>query len=481
MEFNSTDKFGHVSFEGREYRLDTGEDAEVICEELTGKSVETLVLQGNTFGIEAAERVGLELAHQGNLKEAHFKDIFTSRGREEVPVALNHLLKGITDSGAQLKLLDLSDNAIGPIGAPSVIRFLESSSADTLEKLYINNCGMGPEGSSTIAAFIPKLQNLREFICGRNRLENKGATSMAKALSELKHLKLLRLNQNGIGVEGIKKLVDVLRVNRDTIEEVDLSDNTILPEGAEALANVLESLPKLRTLRVDDALVQNEGFTHICHALARSQTASNTMVEVTFEGNEISGQRIIDLIESIFAQSFHPEFTLNLLENEFSQSELMRLKSLEERFSIIVDDPDSDDDDDDNEHATGSNDESDESNGYVEIGDMQTDMREVTQDFITLFKTQPYNEALVNSGFMQLISTGVGPNNYQAVQILCEELGLMKFEQTRKKKPIQRDAIVYIGKRLHELPKVFKDFFQVVVMNNEDLDCAKILFDKLEI
>lgn len=494
-----------VSFDGEGFRLDTSEDAEVICNQLEGKDVEVLILQGNTFGIEAAERVGIELSKQPNLREAHFKDLFTSRGRDEVPEALKHLLSGISNSGAQLTLLDLSDNAIGPIGAPSLIEFLESPAAETIEKLYLNNCGLGPEGSTSIAVSIPRLRKLKEFIVGRNRLENKGATNMSRALSELKHLEILKLPQNGIRVEGIKKLVEVLRSSLSTIREFDLSDNTIKAEGSKALADVLTRATNLRTILLNDSLLENDGFTLICEALSKSPSL-NQLDEASFEGNEIYGHKIVDLIESTF-NSCQRTFTLNLLENEFAPGELARLDCLKEKIDIILDDIDSDDEeeeeeDDDDETEDGEEDgqnvrysngieegeienDSDGSGGYVDITGIDTELREVSRDFIKSFQSVPYNEAEVNSAFIQLISTGVKPSggekDYQTVQILCEELGLIKCEQTRKTKELARDAIVYIGKRLNELPETSREFFEAVVKNNDELGCGKLLFAKLDI
>lgn len=490
-----------VSFDGDGLRLDTSEDAEIICEKLTGQNVEVLILQGNTFGIEAAERVGSELSSQPALREAHFKDLFTSRGREEVPEAMKHLLQGICRSGAQLTLLDLSDNAIGPIGAPSVIEFLQSSSSETLEKLYLNNCGLGPEGSTSISACLPKLTKLREFICGRNRLENKGALNMSRALSELTNLEVLKLNQNGIGVEGIKSLADILKSNINTVREFDFSDNTIKSLGSEALSQAIMRAPNLKVIRLDDALLENDGFIKICDALSKCPSLKE-LEAATFEGNELSGPKIIDLIEVTFS-SCKRDFKLDLLENEFSQAELIRLESLQNKFDIAVDDietdtdtQESDSDEDPEQRFNGSeeyekedgeiDDESDVSNGYVDLGNNDDEVREVSQDFISEFNKQTIDNVKINSAFVQLISTGaLRPNlashDYQAVQILCEELGLMKSEQTRKKKPLARDAIVYIGKRLNDLPAAFRDFFEVLVKNNDDLSCGKILFEKLEI
>lgn len=488
-----------VSFDGDGLRLDTSDDAGVICEKLLGQNVEKLNLQGNTFGIEAAERVGVELSCQPALREAHFKDLFTSRGREEVPEAMKHLLQGICQSGAQLTLLDLSDNAIGPIGAPSVIEFLQSSSSETLEKLYLNNCGLGPEGSTSIAACLPKLRNLREFICGRNRLENKGALNMSRALSELTNLEVLKLNQNGIGVEGIKDLVAILKSNINSVREFDFSDNTIKSQGSEALSQAIIRAPNLKVIHLDDALLENDGFSKICDALSKSPSLEG-LEEATFEGNELGGSRIIDLIKLTFS-SCKPDFKLDLLENEFSQAELIKLGSLSEKFTIIVDEVETDteesDSDEDREQRYNESgeyekedgeidDESDVSNGYVDLGNNDDEVREVSQDFISEFNKQPIDNESINSAFMELISTGalrpdLAPHDYQAVQILCEELGLMKSEQTRKKKPLARDAIVYIGKRLNDLPTAFRDFFEVLVKNNDDLSCGKILFEKLEI
>ena len=51
--------------------------------------------------------------------------------------------------GKQLVSLDLSDNAINPFGAIRVSKFLLN--AKTLKILLINNAGLGPEGNKTIA------------------------------------------------------------------------------------------------------------------------------------------------------------------------------------------------------------------------------------------------------------------------------------------------------------------------------------------
>lgn len=466
---NSVDEAKIVSFEDEGLRLDSSEDAEVICARLAGIDFEILKLQGNTFSIEAAERVGLELANHPNLKEAHFKDLFTSRGREEVPDAMKHLLRGINTSGAQLTLLDLSDNAIGPIGAPSLIEFLESPSAESIESLYINNCGMGPEGSTSIAASIPRLKKLRTLICGRNRLENKGATNMSRALKELKNLEVLSFQQNGIFVEGIEQLASVLKANKNTIVEFDFSDNTIKSEGARALADAIAQMTNLKVVRIDDALLLNEGFKILCDGFSKSPSLKK-ITKASFEGNELFGNKLIDIVESTFVNSLDHEFELNLLENGFSNDQLRRLESFSDSIVIYVDDIDSD-----NDAETEEEDEEDITNGFVDLGYFESELREIMQDFLKTFEQKPFDAEEANRAFNEFVSrltrsindshstTSSDPMlDVRATQIAGEELGLIKCESDGKRKSLERDAISYINKHRHELPESFRNFLQVI-------------------
>lgn len=52
----------------------------------------------------------------------------------------------LISAGAQLKVLDLSDNAFGPDGVRGIETLLKSSACHTLQELHLNNCGMGVGG-----------------------------------------------------------------------------------------------------------------------------------------------------------------------------------------------------------------------------------------------------------------------------------------------------------------------------------------------
>lgn len=432
-----------ISFDGEQLKLDTSEDAEIICEKLDGEEVAVLYLQGNTFGVEACERIGQSLAKQSSLVRAHFKDMFTSRSKAEIPPALTHLMTAITNSGARLTLLDLSDNAFGPIGVKALISYLLSDSAQDLEELYLNNCGMGPEGSSTLATALGKLSKLRVMECGRNRLEDKGATAVGGALSELTNLERLMIPQNGINPRGIEQLVEVIKSNKSSLQTLNMADNTIKADGCSHLASGLIDAISIVDLNLSDALLGAEGFSLICKALAKSNYLQN-MTNLAVEGNEIEGDEIIDTIIDTFKQC-SSNFTLNLLENDFDQEQRSILNlGLSPYIQILLDE---DDEEDDEEYRSE----------HSEI-DNSVDFEQLCVLFVKSAEDDLNNEA--GEYLNQILETTI--NNYIGAQILCIELGLMKQESTRKKKPLASRAISFLHKRSDQLPESYRNLIRFI-------------------
>ena len=77
---------------------------------------------------------------------ALWSDLFTSRLKEEIPNTLLLLFNALQTCSARLVELDLSDNAIGPVGVPGIENWLSSTDACELTTLRVNNCGMGVAG-----------------------------------------------------------------------------------------------------------------------------------------------------------------------------------------------------------------------------------------------------------------------------------------------------------------------------------------------
>lgn len=213
-------------------KLDKKEDAKEIADKIEelSSNLTTIYLEGNTLGIEAAEAIGDALKKANKFQFAHFKDLFTGRLKTEIPHAIKHLTNGISESGARLELLDLSDNAFGPIGMKALVDFLGSVSCSEMKILKLNNNGLGVQGSTLLSTVVHKLTKLEVLICGRNRLENDGSIAMAKSLQKISNLTKLEMFQNGIRKEGMAEISLALKANPNLIE-LNLNDNTMANEG----------------------------------------------------------------------------------------------------------------------------------------------------------------------------------------------------------------------------------------------------------
>ena len=118
------------------------------------------------------------------LIDIDLSDIFVSRLRAELPASLEVMSQALL-AKQQLIRLDLSDNAFGPDGIKAFECLL--SGMPSLKVLQVNNCGIGPEGGEMIAEALSKNEGLKlvHFEAGRDRLENKGITALAKVFGEM--------------------------------------------------------------------------------------------------------------------------------------------------------------------------------------------------------------------------------------------------------------------------------------------------------
>lgn len=101
------------------------------------QDLESLNLEGNTLGVDAAQEIGIALRSKPKMQEVLCKDLFTGRMKTEIPVALKHLTGGMMAAGAHLTVVDFSDNALGPNGMSGLVDFLKSPACFSLQVSYI--------------------------------------------------------------------------------------------------------------------------------------------------------------------------------------------------------------------------------------------------------------------------------------------------------------------------------------------------------
>ncbi|TRY77537.1 hypothetical protein DNTS_028249 [Danionella cerebrum] len=266
-----------LSYKGRGLKLDNADSVKEIVQEIEQcQGLQSLRLEGNTLGVEAAEAIAKSLEAKSDLKQCHWSDLFTGRLRSEIPPSLKSLGNALMASGARLTQLDLSDNAFGPDGVKGIEGLLKSSVCYTLHELRLNNCGMGIGGGKVLASALTECHKkssaagsslkLKVFIAGRNRLENDGATALASAFKLLGSLEEVHMPQNGINHAGITALAAALKHNPN-LQVLNLNDNTFTRRGSIAMAEAIRHLQFLKVINFGDCLVRSEGAIAIAGAL----------------------------------------------------------------------------------------------------------------------------------------------------------------------------------------------------------------------
>lgn len=258
------------SIAGKKLHLDAPEDARELVKEMADmQGLQQVIFSGNTISVGCAKALSAALTPHIAVEEVVLADCFTGRLKDEVPLAIESFGQALS-SLPQLRSLDLSDNALGPVGAKAIAAFLPKCTS--LRHLYLANNGLGPEGGTIIAeALAASPFALYTLVIGRNRLENGACEAMSRALA--KHsssLRTVRFYQNGIRPEGSSLLLKEGLSQCNALELLDLQDNTITTGPSKILASLLPSWPHLKALDIGDCLLGAEGALAVLQALSPS-------------------------------------------------------------------------------------------------------------------------------------------------------------------------------------------------------------------
>ncbi|KAI9710750.1 MAG: hypothetical protein M1820_002583 [Bogoriella megaspora] len=299
------------SLEGKGLKLTSEEDIKPHIQDLLNSSdFEEIRLQGNTIGVEAAATLASALEKQKKLQIANLADIFTGRLLNEIPPALESILRACL-ALPSLHTLNLSDNAFGLNTQAPLVSFLSSHTA--LQHLYLTNNGLGPEAGTLIANALISLSSkkdslrsssegkdtpaLETIICGRNRLENGSMASWAKAFEAHRGIKVVKMVQNGIRQEGISLLLKQGLKFCEGLEVLDLQDNTFTSMGARALADVLPGWGTLKELGVSDCLLSARGGVVLGEALGKG--ANKELEVLRCQYDEVDGKGVTGIVQAL--------------------------------------------------------------------------------------------------------------------------------------------------------------------------------------
>ncbi|XP_047316299.1 RAN GTPase-activating protein 2-like [Impatiens glandulifera] len=241
-----------------------------------GNCFTKICFSNRSFGLGAANVAKPILESIKNqLEEVDLSDFVAGRPEEEALQVMNIFSAAL--EGSVLRLLDLSNNALGEKGVRAFEKLLKSQSK--LEKLYLMNDGISEEAAGAVCELIPSTANLKvlhfhnnmtgdegalaiaeivkqsplleDFRCSSTRVESDGGIALCEALETCSQLKRLDLRDNMFGVEAGKSLSKTILKRGNLIEEIYLSYLNLEDEGVIAIVDALkESSPLLEVLDI---------------------------------------------------------------------------------------------------------------------------------------------------------------------------------------------------------------------------------------
>ena len=215
-----------------------------------------LELCHNSIGEKCAKALGEKMKNLKNLRKIDLSDCFVSRKEEELPKCLKYLLEAIADK--PIKELNLSDNALGPTASSGYEFFFQKNK--TLEKLSMNNCGMGPEGTISLMKIIKENKNmpLKILRYSRNKMESKGCNFISELIKEKKTLKEIKISDNEIDCEGINSFLNSIKIN-ENISLIDINNN-ILSNKGKSLPELIGTLNNIIHLNLSDLTIEDKNI-----------------------------------------------------------------------------------------------------------------------------------------------------------------------------------------------------------------------------
>ncbi|KAH9924310.1 RNI-like protein [Epithele typhae] len=231
---------------GQGLKLNTRADIEPHLAKFDPTSIEEIHFGGNTVGVEAAEALAEFLAKTTKLRVANFADIFTGRLISEIPPALSAICDALIGKPTLVEI-DLSDNAFGGRSVDPIVPFL--SSARSLRVLKLNNNGLGPAGGTVIADALATLA--RELPAG---------TPSA--------LRTVICGRNRLE-DGSAAAWAAALAAHGTLEEVRMPQNGIRMDGAVRIVEALARNAALAHFDLQDNTFGDPGTDAVAAALAR--------------------------------------------------------------------------------------------------------------------------------------------------------------------------------------------------------------------
>ncbi|KAI9069081.1 RNI-like protein [Trametes sanguinea] len=285
---------------GQGLKLDTRADIEAHLAGVDPTLIEEIHLGGNTIGVEAAQALAEFLAKTTQLRVANFADIFTGRLISEIPLALSAICDALIGKHT-LEEIDLSDNAFGGRSVDPLVPFL--STARSLKILRLNNNGLGPAGGTVIAEALLKLANSLEA-------------------GEKSKLHTIICGRNRLEDGSAEAWAAALRAH-GTLREVRMPQNGIRMAGISSLVGGLAANADLHHLDLQDNTFADEGAKRMAAELNRGSWP--LLRQLNLSDCVIGEEGEVSPIVEALAKGLHTKLETLQLQNDNLESEAFSL------------------------------------------------------------------------------------------------------------------------------------------------------------
>ena len=243
-----------------------------------------LDLSRNDIGDSGAEALFDSLENCSALKSLNLhKNKISSKGIGYLCGTLLHC--------HNLAVLNLADNKLTSLGARALSSGLEN--CKSLRTFNVSSNNIIANGIGFIAQGLRYCTELESLIMDSNKISDSSAQFLSDCLRHCPGLQSLNFSYNEISENGAKAISGCLK-HLNNLQALNLDSNHIGDGGAEALAANL-NCSSLKTLQLQDNQISNAGAC----ALAESLKLGASLEEVDISDNSIGDEGIKSLVNNL--------------------------------------------------------------------------------------------------------------------------------------------------------------------------------------
>ena len=235
--------------------------AQVCISELV--SLQRLALESNLIGNSGLAAVSAALVENTTLKEIFLynNDLDDDTMREFATMLGNK---------AHLQTLGLEYNRIRSRGANHVFEALNV--LPRFERLFFSHNLVNEESGQAIKTLLSMSQSLREIRLNDNeQIGDDAGLQIAQGLRDSSSVRVCHLSDTKISGKSASKLCEVIRKRNGTLKDLDISNNLIIMDDIEQLANSFKE-SQIECLNIRNNIVSAEEIVAFEHLLVPVST-----------------------------------------------------------------------------------------------------------------------------------------------------------------------------------------------------------------